>query len=123
MTEKRKNYSRARRLKNCPECGLEAGVAKHICDGCGHEFQLAPGRTSVTIEKQRALLFELALATTRVINLVRAEQREDGDREGAYPGHSHNKPGRWDSDGSVCMHCFEWQKMMLAAEKVRKNRL
>lgn len=115
--EKRKNYSREPRVKSCPECGLACGVAKHICEQCGFEYIVAGGMRSST-EMQRAALISLATAARAVIIHVQREKARYGESLNSYPGHAHNEPGRWDKDGSICRECLDWQKLILATERV-----
>ena len=55
------------RTKSCPDCGLACGVAKHVCDGCGHAYVKANGDIASPTEL-RAMLIRLhdALRSARV---------------------------------------------------------
>ena len=33
------------------------------------------------------------------------------------PGHSHDRPGRWDGDGSPCAWCAVWQRVQACLEQ------
>lgn len=110
------------RIKKCPGCGLACGVAKHVCEGCGHAYAKASGEVASPAEQQRAMLIRLQSAARTVIIHVQRERARDGDSLNGFPGHSHREPGRWDSDGSICRECLDWQKLMIAVERVRVPR-
>ena len=110
------------RIKKCPDCGFACGVAKHVCDGCGYAYVKANGDVASPAELQRAMLIRLQEAARTAIIHVQREKARDGESLSSFPGHSHNEPGRWDDDGSICRECLDWQKLIIAVERVRVPR-
>lgn len=110
------------RIKTCPDCGLACGVAKHVCDGCGYAYVKANGAIASPTELQRAMLIRLQEAARAVIIHVQREKARYGESLNSFPGHAHNEPGRWDTDGSICRECLDWQKLIIAVERVRVPR-
>lgn len=113
----RKNYSREPRLKTCPLCSTPCGVAKQVCDNCGYAFVVGKGDLSM-VQAQRAALISLASAARAAIIHVQKEKAEYGESLNSFPGHAHTEAGRWDKDGSICQECLDWQKLILATERV-----
>ena len=37
------------------------------------------------------------------------------------PGHSHNKRGHWDADGSPCPWCKTWERVKMCLEQNARN--
>lgn len=110
------------RIKTCPDCGLACGVAKHVCEGCGYAYVKANGEIASPAELQRAMLIRLHDAARAVIIHVQREKARYGESLNSYPGHAHSEPGRWDTDGSICRECLDWQKLIIAVERSRVPR-
>lgn len=98
---------------------LSSGDAVYVLNSYREKLSAMATRAhaaELELEEKRGALRRLQTLGNAVLKIGR-RVRADGHEAGEYPGHSHTKPGHWDSTGKPCVECHEWAHMLKLAKQ------